>query len=108
MYIYIYRFIYIYIYLISIYIYIYDVNETCKYSTLAGNSLRCLRCNHFWSRNMPTFTTLRLLHVSTLEPSAAALHGDRAGGHKMRCIRAVQRDERHGSHGGMEALGWEQ
>ena len=66
---------------------------------------------------MPTFTTwkvgkvgfpLRLLHVSTLEPSAAALHGDRAGGHKMRCIRAVQRDERHGSHGGMEALGWEQ
>lgn len=46
--------------------------------------------------------------MSTLEPSAAALHGDRAGGHKMRCIRAVQRDERHGSHGGMEAIGWEQ
>lgn len=45
--------------------------------------------------------------MSTLEPGAAALHGDRAGGHKMRCIRAVQRDERHGSHGGMEAIGWE-
>ena len=41
--------------------------------------------------------------MSALEPRAAALHGDRAGGHKMRCLCAVQRDERHGSHGGMEA-----